>query len=383
MQLIYLDNNASTRIDPSVLSSMLPYLENNWGNASNISHSMGRSARDAVDTSRAQVSKLIGSQSQEVIFTSGATEANAMAINFAVQSNEIKRIITSDAEHPSVITNCYAAVDDPSNNMDLLVLPVGKAGSLTADQFIAIDNLESTLVSLIWVNNETGIITPIEPIVDYLKSRGAIVHVDATQVPGKLNIDVSVLKCDLLTLSAHKMYGPKGVGMLYIRNELHFTPFTFGGGQERGLRSGTENVAGIVGFGAACEMLQNAELNNSEEISKLSKIFVDDLRDVLPDTKFLNDKKNVVSHTLLCGWHGIQNTEILRQLDLHGIMASAGSACSSSRGGQSRVLRAMKIPSDLASSSVRFSLGKYNTKEEILVTCKALAGIIPKLQKEV
>ena len=382
MQIIYLDNNATTRIDDGVLKSMLPYLKNNWGNPSNISHSMGRIARDAIDIARVQLSKFIGCQSQEVIFTSGATESNAMAINFAVHSKKIKTIITSDAEHLSVISNCYAAVDEPSNNMELLVLPVGNAGALTVDQFKAIENLESAFVSLIWVNNETGIINPVEPIVDYLKSRGAIVHIDATQVPGKLKIDVSALKCDFLTLSAHKMYGPKGVGALYIRSKLTFSPFIFGGGQERGLRSGTENVASIVGFGTACEMLETANLNNLEEVSELRMTFVNELQKILPDTKILNDKDYIVPHTLLCGWHGVENTEILRQLDMQGIMASAGSACSSSKVGQSRILRAMKISNALASSSIRFSLGKYNTRKEVLLTCKALGGIIPKLQKE-
>lgn len=376
---IYLDNNASTIMDAKVLKVFIDCLHTTWGNPSNTFHKQGRASRNHLELAREKVASFLNCERAQVVFTSGATEANHMAIRSGASISEVSQIVTTNADHPSVFANCIVAEESSQHEIEVEILPIDESGSVSVEAVRNIRNPKRTFASIIWVNNETGAIAPIHRVVEILKNAGAVVHVDATQAAGKIPIDLMELNCDMLTISAHKMHGPLGVGALFVRKPEKFTPTVYGGGQEFSLRSGTENVPGIVAFGMACDVAkEELEINNAR-IVELNQILIGLLRQHVPTTIILNKDIQAVPHTVLCAWPGIENEELLSELDLRGIMAGSGSACSTRVIGSSKVLAALGVSSDLARSAVRFSLGKQNNKFEIEETVRVLTAVMSEI----
>lgn len=377
--IIYLDNNATTRIDERVLNAMMPFLTDNFANASS-SHKFGVTAFEAVKTSRECISKLINADVQEIVFTSGATEAINLAIK-GVAENYIskgKHIITANTEHNAVLDTCRTL---ESKGYEVTYLPVSKDGLINLEELKNVLRIDTILVSIMYVNNETGVIQPIKEIADLTHSFGAIFMTDATQAIGKFPINVKELGIDLLSMSGHKIYAPKGIGALYVRqgsNGIKLSALLHGGGHERGMRSGTLNVPGIVGLGKACEIAK-------EEMNK-NAIFIKTLRDYLEiellkiDGTLLNGNAvNRLYSTTNISFKGLTGESIVSlsnpQNDLPLIAVSNSSACTSASGEPSHVLTAMGLEKKDAYSSIRFSIGKYNTKKEIDIVIDTMKNI--------
>ncbi|OLP16679.1 cysteine desulfurase NifS [Leptolyngbya sp. 'hensonii'] len=377
MTPIYLDNNATTKVDPEVVQAMLPYLTEFYGNPSSM-HSFGGQVGKAVKQAREQVAALLGAEDSEIVFTSCGTEGNNTAIRAALAAQPEKRhIITTEVEHPAVLNVCkqlekqgyrvaYLSVDN-RGQLDLVELEA----SLTGD---------TALVTTMYANNETGTVFPIEQIGLRVKDAGAIFHVDAVQAVGKIPLNMKTSTIDLLTLSGHKLHAPKGIGALYIRRGFRFRPFLLGGHQERGRRAGTENVPGIIGLGKAAEL----ELQHLPEAVKREKQFRDRLEKTLleqiPDTQVNGDRKSRLPNTTNIGFKYIEGEAILLMLNQHGICASSGSACTSGSLEPSHVLRAMGLPYTILHGSIRFSLSRYTTAAEIDKVLEVMPGIVERLR---
>ena len=368
--MIYFDHNATTPLAPEVLERMLPFLQDSYGNASSI-HAAGQRARHAVDDAREQVCAALQCLPKEIVFTSGGTEANNLALRgaYAARPPNRHRIVTTSVEHPSVLDTVRAL--DP----EAVLLRVDSAGRLDWNEVESALTPETALVSVMWANNETGVLFPAERIGLLCRERGIPFHVDAVQVAGKLPIDLSRLPADLLSLSAHKFGGPQGAGALFIRRRFPFRPLQTGGAQELGRRGGTENVAAIVGLGAALELAPHddlAPLRDALERAILAS--VSETRVIGGETERLG------STTSLCFRH-VDGEGLLMALDLAGICASSGSACSSGSLEPSHVLRAMGITPEWARGAVRFSLGPTNTTAEVEVVAQAVARAVYTLRR--
>jgi cysteine desulfurase len=374
---IYLDNNATTGVHPRVFAAMEPYLRTKYGNPSSVQHEMGRQARRALMDAREKVAALIRCSPEEVLFTGGGSEANSQAVFGTPTRGSERRIVTSPIEHDSVRRACIYA---QMHGVLVETVPVDAKGMVRLDALDAALEMPVSLVTIMWVNNETGVIQPIERVVELARSRGALVHSDGVQALGKLEVDLSALPLDLMTLSAHKVHGPKGVGALFVRNGVDLEPRIFGGPQERGLRSGTENVAGIVGFGEACALLLEREASAQERIRSLRDMLESGLLRRCPGAVVFGSREHRVSNTLLVGWEGLGEDDILKELDRVGIFASSGSACTSQDPEPSHVLMAMGVPLDLARGAIRFSLCEETTEGEIVTVLEAMEKIIGSLQ---
>jgi cysteine desulfurase len=374
--LIYLDNAASTKIHEDVLESMIPYLKEQYGNPSSI-HRYGRQAHKAIEKARMQIANLINADPSEILFTSGGTESNNTALYGIAKKNPGSRIITSSIEHDAILEPCKRLEKD---GFDLIYLPVDNSGLV--DPLILKNNLSenTSLVSIMFGNNEVGTIEPISDFVDICKEKDIIFHTDAVQAIGKIPIDVKELGVDLLSISSHKINGPKGVGALYIKAGISIDPVILGGGQENGLRSGTENVANIVGFGKACELSQ---LNLVENISKmkelrdyLSKKIIHEIPEVVlnghPETRLPNN----IHLTFL----GVNGEDLLIKLDEYGIAASTGSACSVQIQKASHVLQAMGFSHEQITGSLRLTIGISNNFEEMDKTVEILKNVVKELR---
>ena len=353
MKNIYLDNNATTPLHPEVLEAMLPGLRENYGNPSSI-HSFGRSARVQLDEAREKVAHLINAQSSEIIFTSGGTEANNLALLGVAFKDKGKKIITGKTEHPSVLNPCRQLEEQ---GVEVHYLDVDGLGRIDMDDLERQITESTALISLQHANSETGVLQDIKRASEIARNKGVLFHTDAVQSVAKMPFDLKDYPVDLLSISAHKFYGPKGVGALYLRKG---TPALFspvcGGSQEKKRRGGTENVAGIMGFGKACELATK----NMDEVSKLAKLrdyFQNRVCELIPRTELLGDKENRLPNTLNLGFDGVDGDTLLIALDMEGVAVSTGSACSSGTGLPSSVLRAMGIPDERINSSIRFSLG--------------------------
>jgi cysteine desulfurase len=358
---IYLDHNATTPVAPEVLELVTSVLRNQIGNPSSV-HSVGRSARVLVDEAREQVASLIGAVPSEIVFTSGGTEAN----NFALLGVALGlgktggHIVTSLVEHPSILNPCRQL-----ENLGF------KIDRLKVDNLGRVDDLEgylsdsTLLVSLQHANSETGVLQDIERAGEIARKRGILFHTDAVQSVGKIPLRVQDLPIDMLSVSAHKLNGPKGIGALYLRKGTPdlFSPVC-GGGQEKKRRGGTENVAGIAGFGKACE-LARLSMQNASNLSSLRDHFLHLVSSMIPGVEVFGDLENRLTNTLNLGFEGVEGDTLLIALDMAGIAVSTGSACSSGSGLPSPVLTAMGIPADKINSSIRFSLGWSNTKAEL------------------
>ena len=353
MKNIYLDNNATTPLHPEVLEAMLPGLRENYGNPSSI-HSFGRSARVQLDEAREKVAHLINAQSSEIIFTSGGTEANNLALLGIAFKNKEKKIITSKTEHPSVLNPCRQLEEQ---GVEVHYLDVDGLGRIDMDDLERQITESTALISLQHANSETGVLQDIKRASEIARNKGVLFHTDAVQSVAKMPFDLKDYPVDLLSISAHKFYGPKGVGALYLRKG---TPALFspvcGGNQEKKRRGGTENVAGIMGFGKACE-LATEKMDKVSKLADLRDYFQNKVCELIPRTELLGDKENRLPNTLNLSFDGVDGDTLLIALDMEGVAVSTGSACSSGTGLPSSVLRAMGIPDERINSSIRFSLG--------------------------
>jgi cysteine desulfurase len=376
-RVIYADNNATTCVAPEVVEAMLPFVKDYYGNPSSM-HSFGGNVEREVVKARESVASVLGAEPSEIIFTSGGTEGDNAAIRGILESvPDKKHIITSRVEHPAVLNLCrYLA----QQGYSLTEIGVDSDGMINPDDIANAIRNDTAIVSIMWANNETGIIFPIEEIASIVKERGVIFHCDAVQAVGKIPIDVRKTPIDLLTLSGHKLHAPKGIGSLYVRKGTRFKPFVIGGHQERGRRGGTENVPGIVALGKACELIPR---NFDEETSRIMAMrdkLEKSLLDKISNSRRNGHKDRRLPNTSSVSFEFVEGEGILLLLNEFGICASSGSACTSGSLEPSHVLRAMGVPFTFAHGSVRFSLSRYNEPEEVDIIVEKLPDVITRLR---
>jgi cysteine desulfurase len=376
-RMVYLDNNATTRVAPEVIEAMMPYLRDQWGNPSSIyrfGHDVGRRVEEA----RARVAALINADAREIVFTSCGTESNNTAIHAALLAQPGKRhVITTAVEHSANIKYCHFL---RKQGYEVTFLPVESDGSIDihlVDQSIRPD---TAIVSVMWANNETGVIFPIEEIAAICRSRGTLFHTDAVQTPGKLAIDAQALGVDFLSLSAHKLHAPKGIGALYVKRRTKFLPFLHGGSQEQGRRAGTENVPYIIAFSRASDLAQASLREENTRVRALRDKLEAGVLSRIPRTTRNGAAEPRLPNTSNIAFDGVEAEGILLLLDQAGICASSGSACTTGSLDPSHVLTAMGLNANKARSSVRFSLGLYNTESDVDYLLEQLPPIITRLR---
>jgi cysteine desulfurase len=375
---IYLDHNATTPVHPAVLEAMLPYYKGVFGNASSI-HSFGREAKVALEESREKVAKFLNADPLEIYFTSGGTESDNLAVKGVAWANKKKgnHIITSRIEHHAVLESCRYLEKE---GYEITYLPVDKYGLVDHDELKKSIKKETVLVSIMHANNEVGTIQPLAELAGLTKEKGVYFHTDAVQSTGKLKIDVNELNVDMLSLSAHKFYGPKGVGALYIRRGVRLTPLAHGGHHEKSRRAGTENVPGIVGLAKALDVAHADMQEEEKRLKNLTETFFKKVTERIPDV-FMNGHPVLrIPNTMNVSFKGVEGESIILNLDLKGIGVASGSACTSGSLEPSHVLSAMGVPGDLAQSSLRFSFGRNNTMEDVDYVVEILPEIIAKLR---
>ncbi|MDA8214124.1 MAG: cysteine desulfurase NifS [Nitrospiraceae bacterium] len=377
MKTIYFDNNATTPIAPEVLNEMLPYLKDFYGNPSSM-HTFGGRLHRKIEDARAKVAALINAEPEEIIFTSCGTESDNTAIMSAIESYPQKRhVITTGVEHPAVLNFCKHLA---RKGFRVTFLPVDKLGRLDMDAFLKAMDDDTVIVSIMYANNETGVIFPIEEIGEILRERKMPFHTDAVQAVGKIPINVKGLPVDMLSLSGHKLHAPKGVGALYVRKGTRFYPYIIGGHQEHGRRAGTENVASIIGLGKACELAKEHLHKEAGYLNSLRDKLEKALLDLCPDSQISGDTINRLPNTTNMSFRYIEGEAILLRLDEYGICASSGSACTSGSLEPSHVLRAMGIPFNAIHGSIRFSLSRYNTEDEVDKVIEIMPSVIKELR---
>jgi cysteine desulfurase len=371
---IYFDNAATTPLDPRVREAMLPYLDGTWGNPSSL-YQEGRQAREAVETARRQVAELLHAQPGEVVFTASGTEADNLAIQGVLSAAGIEgaHVIASAIEHPAVLACCRSL---EQRGASLTLLPVDANGLVDPDNLAAALRPETRLVSVMAANNVIGTLQPIGELASIARRHGALFHTDAVQAAGKIDLDVSAVPIDLVSLSAHKLHGPKGVGALFVREGVRLEPLVHGGGQEEGRRSGTENVAGIVGLGRAAELARENMAGEAARLVRIRDFLVDRILAQIDNAHLLGDRYRRLPGHLCLAFAGMEGEAIklLLELDQEGIAVASGSACSSRHAGEpSHVLRAMGFDPVRARGSLRVSLGRFNTVEE----ARRFAEVLP------
>jgi len=379
MNVIYVDNNATTMVAPEVLEAMMPYFSTYYGNPSSM-HSFGGDVAGAIKTARENVANLIGAAPGEIVFTSCGTESDGTAIRAAIESYpDKKHIVTSRVEHPA-IKNLYESLSKKGYRATFV--PVDGSGRLDIDYLYNSLSEDTAIVSLMWGNNETGVLFPIEEISREVKSRGILFHTDAVQAVGKISINVTESGVDMLSLSGHKLHAPKGIGALYIRKGTKFSPFMIGGHQESGRRGGTENTASIIGLGKAAELAsEHLESKGYDAVSRLRDKLEHALLEKVPNAIVNGDPTSRLPNTTSIAFEYVEGEAILLMMNEHGICASSGSACTSGSLEPSHVLRAMGVPFTAAHGSIRFSLSRYNTEDEINVILQELPPIIERLRE--
>jgi len=374
--LIYLDNAASTQIHEDVLNSMLPYLKEQYGNPSSI-HRYGRLTRKAIHKARKQIASLINADPAEILITSGGTESNNTVLMGISSQFSSGQIITSSIEHDAILEPCKKLV---SNGFQVDYLPVDKSGMIDLSDLKNMISENTRLVSIMFGNNEVGTIQPIVEIGKICHKHNILFHTDAVQAVGKLPVDVEQLGVDLLSISSHKLHGPKGIGALYIKNDVKINPLILGGGQEFRLRSGTENVASIVGFGQACEIAQNNLSKNILYVKKLQTLLVERVLDQIPETTFNGHSKFRLSNNAHFTFLGVNGEDLIIKLDEYGVAASTGSACSVNTQKSSHVLESMGFSLEQITGSLRLTVGIFNTENEIKQTVDILKKVVAELR---
>ncbi len=384
MRRVYIDNAATTPIDEQVLEAMMPYLTEKFGNASSI-HFFGQQARAAVDSARHQVASLVNARPNEIVFTSGGTESNNLAIRGLIQANDRygKHIITSKIEHPSVKEVC---IDLESRGYEVTYLPVYEDGIVRLEDVKKAVREDTILITIMTANNEIGTLQPVEEIgrlVASLREEGKRIwfHTDAVQAVGKIPVDVEQIGCDLLSISAHKLYAPKGVGALYVRSGVRLRRQNIGGRQERERRGGTENVAGVVAFGKACELAQNDLIKNATHLRKLRDKFESAVAEKIDDIEFNGNREKRLPNISNISFRFTEGEGLLINLDMQGIAVSTGSACSSGSLEPSPVIQALGRDEQTARSAIRFSFGKFNTEEDVDYLMEVLPRAVNQLRK--
>ena len=379
MNKIYLDNASTTAINSEVLTEMMPYFNSVYGNPSSL-HSFGRDANSAVQTARERIAKAIGCKPGEVFFTSGATESNNWALRGLAyaNANKGKHIITSKIEHKSILETCKQLEKE---GFSVTYLDVDKYGLVRLDKLLHNINEDTILISIMAANNEVGTIQNIQAIANIAKEKGVIFHTDATQAIGSVNINVSEMGIDAMSLSSHKLYGPKGVGALYLKSGIPIQKFMQGGEQERNLRAGTLNTPAIVGFGKAVEIACRDIIANAKKMSNLRNYFMKEVLARIESTFINGHPIQRLPNNINISFGQVEGESIMFMLDMAGIAVSTGSACSSGLTEPSYVLEAMGLSPDLQKGAVRFTLSKSTTKDEIDTTLEELEKVIKKLRK--
>lgn len=375
--IIYFDNNATTKVAPEVLEAMLPFFKDMYGNASSM-HSFGGQVGKHIANAREQIAQLLGAMPDEILFTSCGTESDNTAVLSAIETQpEKKHFITTRVEHSAML-----AMGDylEKKGYDVTYLSVDSKGQLDLAELEAAIRPDTALVSVMFANNETGTIFPIEKIAQIVKSKGVLFHVDAVQAVGKEIIDLKKLPIDFLALSGHKLHAPKGIGVLYIRRGTRFRPFLRGGHQERGRRAGTENAPYIVGLGKACELAGSNIVTERTEVSRLRDMLEQGIISQIPNAIVNGDREHRLPNTTSIAFEAVEGEAILLMLDQFGICASSGSACTSGSLEPSHVLRAMGVPFNYAHGSIRFSLSRYSTEEEVKKVIEVTPKIIENLR---
>ncbi len=379
MNTVYLDNAATTRVAPEVLEAMLPFLKEEFGNPSSF-HSFGSSQMEAIEKARGQVARLLGAKCEEVFFTSGGTESDNQALRGAVKIDPDRRgIVTSSVEHPAVLETARALADEGST---LGIVEVNRNGELALESLKKLVNQQTAIVSIMAANNETGVIMPLKEAADIAHKAGAVFHTDAVQMVGKSPIDVHALDIDILSLSAHKLHGPKGVGAIYIKKGIELPPMLTGGHQEKGVRSGTYNVPGIVGLGKASELALTHLKDTVVKEGILREVFEKRVLESCPGSFIVSEgASRRLPGTVTVIFRSIESEAVLTLLDMQGVYASSGSACSTGNKNSSHVLYAMGVDINLANSALRFSLSRYTTEEDIDRTVELLSKIVERLRQ--
>jgi len=378
LKTIYLDNNATTKVPPEVTGAMLPFFKDLWGNPSSM-HAFGGRVRRHVETARERVAALLHANSSEIVFTSCGTESDNMAICGAAQAaGRGVRVITSRVEHPAVLGPCRHL---KGQGYELVELGVDASGQMDLSELRSALTTKPAIVTIMWANNETGVLFPVKEIAAIVKEAGGIMHTDAIQFVGKLPIDVREVPVDMLSLSGHKLHAPKGIGALYIRKGTKLKPLLLGGHQEAGRRGGTENVPYIVGLGTACEL---AAANMDENITRVGALrdrLEEGLLKSCPDTTVNGHGAGRLPNTTNISFRFIEGEAILYDLSDNGIAASTGSACASGSLEPSHVILAMGVPFTAAHGSIRFSLSRYNTEQDIDYVIKIMPQIVARLRE--
>ncbi|MFO0792802.1 MAG: cysteine desulfurase NifS [Candidatus Brocadiaceae bacterium] len=378
MKVVYADNNATTMVAPEVVEAMLPYFTQYYGNPSSM-HTFGGQVARNIENARHQVADILGADPSEIVFTSCGTESDNAAIWGILRANPHKRhIVTSRVEHPAVYNlGKYLA----QNGYHVTELGVDSSGMLDLNELTNAVREDTAIVSIMYANNETGVIFPIEEIGNIVKQKGSILHTDAVQAVGKIPLNLSKSTIDLLTISGHKLHAPKGVGALYIRKGITFAPFVVGGHQERNRRGGTENVPSIIGLGKACELVKKYMTAEHGQVKQLRDKLENEILKKAPDARINGHKINRLPNTTNLSFEYVEGEAILLLLNEKGICASSGSACTSGSLEPSHVLRAMGVPFTAVHGSVRLSLSRYNTQEEVDYIIEHLPPIIRRLRE--
>lgn len=370
--MIYLDNNATTRVADEVLTAMTPFYRDLYGNAHAV-HSLGRRAHDAVEDARAELARLLGADSSEVVFTSCGTEGNAMVLRGLVdQHPERRKVVTTSVEHPSVLTLLRAL--EKEKLIELAIVPVDVHGAIDLDRMREAIDSRTLLVTVMLAQNETGVLHPVAEIASLAHAQGALMHVDAVQAAGKVPLDQSGLGADFITISGHKLHAPKGVGALTIRRGLKLQPLWYGGGQELGMRSGTEPVPSIVGFAEAAR-LARAALANAASVRALRDKLESSILEHVKDASVNGVTQPRLGNTANIAFHNVAADELVRALDVKGVCVSAGAACHSGSVEPSVTMKAMNLPLHVAMGAVRFSLSRYTTAQEIDQVIEVVAAV--------
>ncbi|HEY2625339.1 MAG TPA: cysteine desulfurase NifS [Candidatus Udaeobacter sp.] len=377
-ELIYLDNNATTQLDPSVIEEMLPFLKEHYGNPSS-GYAFAAKARRAVDLAREHLAALLRCEPSEIVFTSGGTESNNTVINSALQfESRVKRVVTSAVEHSAVLHPCQ---DLAKHGCEVTFVGVDRDGNVDLAELEAAILPETALVSVMWANNETGVLFPVEKIAEICRAKGVLFHTDAVQAVGKIPIHLRDTAINFLSLSAHKFHGPKGVGALYINRRTRFHPLIVGGGQESGRRGGTENVASIVGLGKAAELAAEYLSVGKTQVPSMRDRFERAILERVSGASVNGAGATRIPNTSSFSFEGIESPAALLLLDRHHICCSAGSACRTGSHEASHVLRAMESSGDGARRSLRFSFGRFNTEAQVDRAIEVIPKVIEKLRQ--
>jgi cysteine desulfurase len=379
VQRFYFDHNATTPVDPEILDTMVSCLGQVYGNASSIHH-FGQSAKQRLEAARRQVAALIHATPQEIVFTSGGTEADNLAILGVARASSVERkhVITSAIEHPAVLSTCKQLAVE---GVEVTGLRVASSGVVNPDEVCRALRPETVLISIMHANNELGTLQPIAEIAQIAREAGVLLHVDGVQALGKIPVDVQALGVDLYTMSGHKLYAPKGAGALYVRRGTRLAPITFGGHHERDRRPGTENVPGIAAFGAAAELAGRRLNEDSERLSRLRDRLENAVIERIPGSGINGSRWNRVPNTSNLYFDGIDGEAMVIALDLRGFAVSTGAACSSGALTPSHVLKAIGLSDDRARSSMRFSLGHSNTVEQVEALAEAIYASVAHLRR--